>query len=427
MMGASLMPNRHGRRDRLLMLTPVMPSDRGQGLAMRAGFFLDAYSSRYDVDLVVAPLAGSAEISAFVQSRAHRIEVLDLARPDTHYALAMAIRDPLARVAAFRRYGKPSLTALIDPACPALHQLAADGRYRAIHVFRLYLAGLVTPWLTRLGDRPRLMIDCDENDAATYRRLASMERYRRNPIAALLADVEAEAFARLAADWLPKFNVLIAASHAEARSLSMFGVETAVVPNVVLHPPARPRRHPGPFVSILFVGTLGYAPNADAVMWFASRVWPRLQRALRHRVRWLIVGLNMPPQVARLASRRGIEVSGSVDDVGPYYRRADLVVAPLRAGGGTRVKIIEAVAHGRPLVATRLAVEGTTFRPGVDMLVAEGDSNFLRSCLMLARGRALRARLVEHARAKSKRDYSPAYWRARVADLVDPGGSACSA
>jgi hypothetical protein len=107
---------------------------------MRAGFFLDAYARRFDVDLVVAPLAGSAEPSVFARSRTHRIEVLDIARPDTHYALAMAIRDPLARVAEFRHYGKPSLTAFIDPARHALEALAAETRYHAIHVFRLYQA-----------------------------------------------------------------------------------------------------------------------------------------------------------------------------------------------------------------------------------------------------------------------------------------------
>ena len=101
------MPHPLRRRDRLLMLAPVMPSDRGQGLAMRAGFFLDAYSRRFDVDLVVAPIAGSPEASNFAASRTRRIEVLDLARPATHYALAMAVRETLARIYAFRRYGRP--------------------------------------------------------------------------------------------------------------------------------------------------------------------------------------------------------------------------------------------------------------------------------------------------------------------------------
>src|ERR1700730_556707 len=99
------------KRDRLLMLAPVMPSDRGNGLAMRAGFFLDAYSRCFDVDLVVAPISGPKESSAFARSRTRGIEILNIDRPDSHYALVASVRDPMARVDAFRRYGRPSRTA----------------------------------------------------------------------------------------------------------------------------------------------------------------------------------------------------------------------------------------------------------------------------------------------------------------------------
>jgi glycosyltransferase involved in cell wall biosynthesis len=410
--------DRPKRRDRLLMLAPIMPSDRGIGLAMRAGFFLDAYSRRFEVDLVVAPVAGSVEASAFVLSRTHRIEILGLDRPDSYYALVASVRDPLARLDAFRRYGRPSLAAFIGPARHSLEVLAADNRYQAVHVHRLYIAELATPWVGKGRDRPRMVIDCDENDVLAYRRLAGMERRRQNPIAAALAQAEAEAFARFASNWLPKFDLLLAASHDEMKSLSAFGVPTSAVPNVVADAPARPRRRRRDFYSILFVGTMGYAPNVDAVIWFVSRVWHRLERALRHRVRLAIVGGNPPPALARLGSQRGIEVTGAVADVARYYREADLVVAPIRAGGGTRIKLIEAAAHGVPVVATGFGAGGTTFQHGVDMLIADDEMNFLRACLMLARDRPLAARLAARARAKAKRDYSPAYWRARVADLV---------
>ncbi len=387
------------------------------GLAMRAGFFLDTYSRRFDVDLVVAPVAGSEPASAFVLSRVQRIEILDLNRSESHYALVASLRDPIARLDAFRRYGRPSLAAFIAPAREALALLAADNRYSVVHVFRLYIAELATPWLGMGHDRPRMVVDCDENDALTYRRIAGMERRRRNPIAAAWAEAEAAALARFASDWLPKFDVLLAASVDEVRSLRRSGVGAMVVPNVAPAPPRSCRRRRN-YCSILFVGTMGYAPNADAVIWFVSRVWRRLARALHGRVRLVIVGGHPPPAVARLASQRGIEVTGAVADVAPYYREADLVVAPIRAGGGTRIKIIEAAAHGIPVVASSFAAQGTTFQHGVDMLLANDAMSFVRACLLLARHRSLAARLGERARAKAKRDYSPAYWRARVADLV---------
>jgi glycosyltransferase involved in cell wall biosynthesis len=106
-----------------------------------------------------------------------------------------------------------------------------------------------------------------------------------------------------------------------------------------------------------------------------------------------------------------------IDARQPLGRNADFVIAPLRTGGGTRIKIIEA-AHGCPVVATSFAVEGTTFHHEVGMLVADGEMNFLRGCLLLARGGSFPARLATRARAKVRRDYSPAYWRERLADLV---------
>jgi glycosyltransferase involved in cell wall biosynthesis len=399
------------------MIVPAMPSDRDQGLAMRAGFFLDAYSRRFDVDLVVAPVAGSAAMSPFALSRARRIEVLGVDRPESYYALVSAVRDPLARIEAFRRYGRPSLNAFIAPLTRMLRHLAAEN-YEVLHVFRLYMAELATPWIRNGHARPLAVLDCDEDDAMSYRRIAGMERRRGNWEAAMWAKAEAEAFARFAADWLPKFDLVFAASHSETRSLSVFGVRAMTVPNVAAARPVRPRRRGGRCYSIVFVGTMGYAPNVDAVLWFISRVWRRLERALAHRVRLTIVGGGVGPDIMRLKSQRGIKITGAVGDVGAYYRGADLAIAPLRAGGGTRIKIIEAAAHGIPVVATGFGAEGTAFRHGADLLIANHEAGFLRACLLLARNRPLAARLASRARVKVMRGYSPDDWRAFVADTL---------
>jgi polysaccharide biosynthesis protein PslH len=407
------------RRDRLLMLSPIMPSDRGNGLAMRAGFFIDAYARRFDVDLVVVPVAGRMESTRFVRSRVQRLEILEVDRPDSHYRLVASVRDATSRLEAFRRYGRPSLAAFITPAGHWLEHLAGGSHYDVVHVFRLYLAELAAPWLAEDPKQTRLVLDCDENDASSYRRIAAMERRLGKFAAADWVEAEATAFEQMAVAWLPKFDVVLAASRQEAISLSNFTTAIQTVPNVLATPPANPasrRRRRLP--TILFVGTLGYAPNADAVAWFVSRVWPRLQRALHNRVRLAIVGSNPPEAVARLRWRRGVTVAGSVTDVSCYYRDADVAIVPLGAGGGTRFKVIEAATYGVPLVTTAFGIEGTTFQRGVDVLVADDHEAFLRKCLSLLRDRLRSRRLVVNARNRAKRDYSPAYWRDRVADLV---------
>ena len=291
-------------------------------------------------------------------------------------------------------------------------------RYDAVHVSRLYLAELAAPWIASAKDHCPVLLDCDEDDAAAHRRIAAMERRRHDLFAAAWTEAEATAFACLAAEWLPQFGALFAASANEARSLAAHGVRALVVPNVVPAACAQPRQHRKRRLStIVFVGTLGYAPNADAISWFVARVWRLIERALRFRVRLMIVG-GHPPALARLGAQRGIELTGAVPDVAPFYRDADLAIAPLRAGGGTRIKVIEAAAHGVPLVATRFAAEGTTFQHGAEMLVANDAATFARACLSLLRDRSLAARMAARARAKATRDYSREHWSMRVADRV---------
>ena len=159
--------------------------------------------------------------------------------------------------------------------------------------------------------------------------------------------------------------------------------------------------------------------------WFVARVWRRLERALRHRVRLIIVGSTPPAAVTRLGRQRGIVVTGTVAAIAPYYRNADLVIAPIRTGGGTRIKIIEAATYGVPVVSTRFGAEGTSFVPGMDMLMADNEATFLSACLLLTRNGSLSRRLAAAARAKARRDYAPALWQRRVAELV-AGDDACS-
>lgn len=414
------LPSRH----RVLMVTPTMPADRGNGLAMRAGFFLDAYARACDVDLVVAPLAGDSAVTEFARRRARRLERLETQGEDTHYKLLSALRDPTARLEAFRHYGRPSRAAFTAPLLPALRALVGGVHYDAVHIFRLYLAGLAALWLEPADVNAaarergvRLILDCDENETLTHTRIAAIRRRRQNIVGADFMVAEAAAYDRFAEAWLPKFDHVLAASRLEARSFSRYGVEALPIPNIVA--PLRravPRRPHIP--TVLFVGTLNYEPNLDGVIWFMGRVFRRLQRSFGGRMRFIIVGRNPPPAIARLRSQPGIEVWDRIDDIGRCYAEADLAIAPIHAGGGTRIKIVEAAAHGVPVVTTRLGAEGTTFQNGVHMLMADSDVGFLRGCRLLLRNRRLARRLSGQALAKVTRDYAGSHWRRQVAALV---------
>ena len=124
---------------------------------------------------------------------------------------------------------------------------------------------------------------------------------------------------------------------------------------------------PGPTVA--FVATMGWAPNIDAAVWLGREIWPRVRERVPG-ARLLLVGKDPAPAVLALEDR-DIEVTGTVAEVNPYLARSRVVVAPLRAGGGTRLKIMEALDVGRPVVATSLGCEGMEDLVGQGVVVAD--------------------------------------------------------
>ena len=411
------------QRRRLLFLSPVMPADRGNGLAMRIGFFLDAYFREFDIDLAVIPIVSAPESGLdFVRKRVARLELFAHPQPDSHLSLVMALEDPATRLAAFRRYGRPSLAGFVhDPIRDALSARMPIVMYDFVHVSRLYMAGLVQPWLSRrVAKRPHLVIDCDEDDREAYRRIAAIEHKRGWEHRAAWAETEAEAFGKLACDLLPGFDLGFAASSAEAQSIAPRLPKVLPIPNVLPHPVLWLRRCRTTDVkTVVFVGTMGYPPNDDGVRWLLTAIWPRLRRAFDQPLRLVVVGSNPGPTIIRLGHRYDVRVTGTVADVGRFYRRADLAVVPIRAGGGTRFKLIEAAAWRVPIVSTSFGASGTTFRDGQDLLIADTADKFARSCATVLKSDALAGRLAGGARRRITQNYGHDRWVQRVLRAID--------
>ena len=126
---------------------------------------------------------------------------------------------------------------------------------------------------------------------------------------------------------------------------------------------------------IVFVGRMDYHANVEGVRWFCRQVWPRI-RASRPTALFQIVGGYPVPAISRLARAGEIDVTGFVTDVRPYVKHASVVVVPLRVGGGTRLKILEALAMSRPVVSTTVGAEGIEAVPDRDLVIADRPEAF---------------------------------------------------
>jgi polysaccharide biosynthesis protein PslH len=149
---------------------------------------------------------------------------------------------------------------------------------------------------------------------------------------------------------------------------------------------------------LLFVGAMDYHGNIEAVTRFAREAWPRIRQECPE-LRLTIVGRKPTPAVASLqTASSGIEVTGTVPDVRPYYREAFAAVVPLRMGSGTRLKILEAMAAGVPVVSTPLGAEGLDVMPQSNILIADTDRELADAVLALKREPSRGAALAAAAR-----------------------------
>jgi polysaccharide biosynthesis protein PslH len=165
-------------------------------------------------------------------------------------------------------------------------------------------------------------------------------------------------------------------SRRDAEALKALGAaaEPLVVPNGVDLTRYAFRREPPAQELAFFVGDLSWPPNADGVRWFADQVWPRVQR-LRPAARVEILGRSAPPDLERLVSP-GFTLAGEGADTRPFWERAAVAIVPILAGGGTRLKILEAAACGVPVVSTSVGAEGLELEPETEILLREDAGGF---------------------------------------------------
>jgi polysaccharide biosynthesis protein PslH len=184
---------------------------------------------------------------------------------------------------------------------------------------------------------------------------------------------------------------------------SLASADPLVIPNGVDLARHAFRSEAAPSETVLFIGDLSWPPNADGVRWFLTEIWPRV-RSLRPSARAEIVGRSAPADLQRLAGGE-VRLAGEGGEARPHWLAAAVAVVPLRAGGGTRLKILEAAATGVPVVSTSVGAEGLAFTDDTELLRRDDAESFACAvaALLAEPGRARRQ--AEAARARVEREY----------------------
>ncbi len=156
---------------------------------------------------------------------------------------------------------------------------------------------------------------------------------------------------------------------------------------------------------LLFTGVMDYKPNVDAVVWLANHVWPRL-RSEYPKSQFIIAGMNPNTHIQRLGMLDGIEVTGYIDDILPYYHSSNIFVAPFQIARGVQNKILQAFACGLPVIASTMGAEGIEYQDGSDILLADDADTFIRHIEALVTNRELRESLVDNALDLVRQKYS---------------------
>jgi polysaccharide biosynthesis protein PslH len=276
-----------------------------------------------------------------------------------------------------------------------IRDLVARGGIDVVHVDSLDLVA----YLPMLRSVPVVLAHHNVESQLLRRRAESESGLRRRYLR-----LQARLTRREEARWCGQVALNTAVSPGDAEELSRIapGARVAVVPNGVDTEAFTPAA-PGPREGIVFVGGHTWFPNRDGMEYFAEEILP-LIRASRPGVRVTWVG-RADEATREAFAARGIDMTGYVDDIRPYVDRAACFIVPLRVGGGTRLKILDAWAMGKAVVSTSRGCEGLDVREGENMLVADEPATLARAVLTLIDDADLRARLEAGGRETAVRSY----------------------
>lgn len=386
-------------RHRLLFLGQTLPYPPDGGVHIRMYHTLRLLSEAFEVTALLfyrreeRPTPASIRDGLAGLSFLHRVEAFPLPQ---EFARTRWVGDHLRSTLTGRAYTWYAYDSA--PFRARLVELRSMAEFDLAHIDSLDLA-------VYLPDLHGLPVACAHHnvESALLRRRARRDRH---PVRGGYLAFQASLLERLEAEWCGRVSLNVCVSPEDAALLQRHapGTPFVVVPNgadtTAFHPVAAPIE-----VDVLGVGGLNWGPNREALEFFCREILPPLRRMRPGvRVRW--VGRASDADRREYRDRHGVELTGYVDDVRPHFACAAAVVAPLQAGGGTRLKILDAWAMGKAVVSTRVGAEGLAARDGENILLRDAASGFALAIAEIVSDRSLRERLGRAARRTVESTYA---------------------
>ncbi len=380
---------------RILFLSPTVPFPLTDGGRIRVFNLLKQIAAKSDVTLLAletqpTDAEGVAQLEQ-LGIQVHLIPNAPTLPPLSFSTLLKAFlrRQPIT----VARYDLPAYR-------QKLRELVATGTFDLVHYEMFHTAQFHTE--TRLPG----VLSQQNVDSAIWRRLCDETV---NPFYKVAYWTQQLAFQRYERVLSPKFDAVTCTSDIDAAVFQRHCSEDIIeiIPNGVDVTHYQPNFSAEVSAHLIYIGSMDWYPNEDAVSFFADEVLPRIQERVTD-VRFSIVGGNPSARVQKLAEREGVVVTGRVREIKPYFAEATVFVVPLRIGSGTRLKILEALAMGKAIVSTSVGAEGLDLKNGEEIFIADEPEAFADAVTRLLTDTSLRRRIGENGRARVEQDYD---WR----------------
>lgn len=374
---------------RILAVYPYIPYPLNRGAYYRAFHLLRALGGEHKVDLLA--LSEKSEGTAYGEvfgKFCNRVEFLPFEHPQWERLFPKRLLNPLPSTIA--HWTVPAIADKIDA-------IVADREYDAVHLCDIVLSQYFLKGPSRVPmvvDRTRVDLQYQLMEHARMKFSLKNRLLNYENIAKLW--IYEKAIARRS-----RLQVVCGPDDESfTRSYISKEVPISVIPNGVdldyFSPMASSEQRAGK-PTVVFCGAMDYNPNIDALRWYFSEIHERLRDRVPA-LEVLIVGKDPGPEVKGYAERAGVVVTGGVPDVRPYYKRAWVQIVPLRIGGGTRLKIVESIAMGTPVISTTIGAQGLDLRHGEEILLADNAKDFVEETARALQESALRDRIEETGR-----------------------------